>query len=183
MKLKTILILLAVSIVGCNNDDDEAAQVQQLSDEQITLNLIEYADAGAGINPELLIGEWDVVKFAYTADGKEISNVATVSGAWLKIPVEFNLGEEAWLLHCLNSAFYACSISGNLIEFEPLGSTYIYVPTPHLEFDMEFALDNAYSFVIKGNELIIYFKKIDDKDSLSKCTVIKNKNLLIFKKR
>ena len=85
-------------------------------------------------------------------------------------------------MQVVNSSSYVCSIEGNLIELSGGSSTYINVVSPHLEYDLIYAFENAYSFVIKGNELIIYFPKIDDKEKLSHCTVIKNKNLLILKK-
>ena len=143
---------------------------QLLSDEQISINLLKSGEA----DTELLIGKWELVKFAYTADGKKISNVATVSGDSLSIPAEY--------LWYVSESTYTCSISGNLIELA-LSSTSIDVEPPHIKYDVMFALSCAYSFVIKGDELIIYFKRVEDEKLLSSCTVIENKNLIIFKKR
>ena len=55
---------------SCNNDAVE----QPLSDEQITLNLSENENN----DPELLIGEWNIVEFAYTTDGKKILDVTNI---------------------------------------------------------------------------------------------------------
>jgi len=125
--------------------------------------------------------------FAYTEDGNKISNINNVSGGGLIIPIAptpvDNNVEERWTLQSWNTLLYTCSISGNLIELKLCGSTYVNVPSPHIEYDFTLALSNAYSFVIKGNELFIYFKKVENKDLLSNCTVIENKNLLILKKR
>ena len=155
---------------------------EPLSDEIISFNLSESGK----IDPELLIGEWEAIKFAYTADGNKISDVVEITDGWLTIPVAttpiVDDGTGQWVLCVVNAIMYSSSIEGNFIELLRKGSTYVYVVSPHLEYDLEYAFDNAYSFVIKGNELIIYFRKTEDKEILSHCTVIKNKNLLILKK-
>ena len=168
-----------------------------LSDELISFNLSENGKT----DPELLIGEWDAVAFAYTTDGNKISNriaipsqsawtedgkPITIPGARLTIPSTAawidDDGTDLWDLRVLNTIWYTCSISGNLIELICHASTCINVVTPHIECDMNVSFGNAKSYVIKGNELIIYFTRIDDKDLLSHCTIIENKNLLILKK-
>ena len=123
----------------------------------------------------LLIGKWDVVKFAYTANGNEISDITAISKAMLTIPfavtpVENNL-EDRWRLYCVNSIWFVSSLSGNLIELAMRGSTFVNVPDDHEENYIVLALINAYSFVIIDDELIIYF------------TGIEGKNLLILKKQ
>ena len=178
MKLfKFIPILMIFFFWSCQHEAD------QLSDEQISINL----SIGGEINPELLIGEWDCSKFAYTADGIKISNVAAVSSGFLTIPTTSTPidddGAGRWGLSVINSMGFIYSLEGNRIELKQRGSTYIYVFSPHEEFDLISALNNAYSFVIKGNELMIHFQKVEDKEELSYCTVIKDKNLLILKKR
>ena len=181
-KLAIPCIVCLLFCLSCQNKFDE-----MLSDEQISSNLLTMGDIGGSIDPELLIGEWEFVKFAYTADGKKISNAITVLGGRLTIPIAptpvEDDGSERWGLHCVNSMGFICSISDNLIDLSLRGSTYIYVLSPHIEYDLIYAFTNAYSFVINGNELIIHFKKVEDRNLLSNCTAIENKNLIIFKKR
>ncbi|MCL2739098.1 MAG: hypothetical protein FWE30_06595 [Bacteroidales bacterium] len=189
MNLSTVTAIPCMACLllclSCQNEPNPT--IEPLSDEQISSNLLTMGGIDGSIDPQHLIGEWNLVKFAYTADGKEISNITTVSGGWLKIlfaptPVEHCVSDR-WMLHCTNTMNYTCSISGNFIELEGRGSTYIHVPLPNIEIDAERAFANAYSFVINGNELIIHFKRIDDKKTLSNCVAIENKNLIIFQKR
>ena len=152
-------------------------------DAEISHNLMKMGS----VEPELLIGEWDILKFAYTADGEIISNESNFKNNFkLKIPAAptpiDDDGSGRWRLSARNSIYFICTLDGNLIDIEFRLSTYMNVPAPHEEYDASFALANAYSFVIKGNELIIYFPKIKDKGLLSQCTLIEGKNLLILKK-
>ena len=126
------------------------------------------------IDPALLIGEWDCVKFAYTEDGKTISDVAAISRGHLEIPfaptpVENN-PEDRWSFHhTYNTSYFICSISGNLIELKLDGYSFAaFLPE---ELAIIFALENAYSFAVKDDELMIYFAKGD------------HWNLLILKKQ
>ena len=158
-----MIILLCYS---CKN----ALETDQLqSDESISLNL----SNGGEVDYELLVGEWDLINFAYTKDGKKISDASIISKGCFTIPyvptpIDSKVDERCRLDHT-NSIWFICSIYGNLIKFDPQGSTYILAPQE--ENEIVEALSNVYSFVIKGNELIVYF------------TGVKNKNLLILKKR
>jgi uncharacterized protein YcfL len=113
----------------------------------------------------LLVGEWDCIKFAYTADGKTILDINTLSKGRLVIP---NM-EDKWVFVHTNEIFYDHSLSGNSIKLTMNGSTFI--NPPQEEIDICEALKNAYSFAIKDHELMIYFTGDD------------NKNLLILKKQ
>ena len=167
---------------------------QPLSDEQISFNLSENGE----IDPELLIGEWDCIKFAYTADGSKISNISEISGrASLTIPNEpfieniedisgdwERIRNSQWSLTCLNWFPMFCSSSDkNKIEVKITCDTQVMVYAPHVEYDLSYALSKAHSFIIKGNELIFYFPRVDNEYLLSRFEVIKkNKtNLIIFK--
>ena len=219
MKLKTlkllILFFLAASVARCSDETTEL-----LSDEQISSNLLLMGDDDGSVDPALLIGEWNIVKFAYTADGNKISNITdiTVDSRYdieliashngisideaidivrpkLLIPA-YNIewiasqrgisidevteellnqfGKETsmndiWGLSAGNSSSWICSLSGNLINLTCCFSTTVR-PTDLGEVIID-AFSNAYSFVIKGDELIIYFAGD------------KKKNLLISKKR
>ena len=126
----------------------------------------EIPSDGGDIDPALLIGEWDCIKFAYIAEDEMISDVAVLSKGHIVIP---NL-ENKWKFVHMNEIFYNHSLSeGNLIKLTMSGSTFIMPPQE--EIDICEALENAYSFDIKNNELMFYF------------TGIENKNLLILKKR
>ena len=184
LKLTALCMLCTLFCWSCdtkNIEDD-----QQLSHETISTNLLnsELAD----IDPALLIGEWELIKFAYTADGNKISNAKTISSVsnvgqpYDKIltirdddPMQYisdaPLGISGpWILAHHNH-FY--SISGNLIKFSRFSEA-MYASLLHITdegYEVLNALTNTYSFVIKGNELIIHF------------TGMKNKNLLILTKR
>jgi len=176
-----LLLMLVISVTGCNKDEEDAVQKQI---EQITQNLSDSNE----LNPELLVGTWKPVKFAYTADGKQISDITALKStnfifAIPTLPTSVKHNEDdKWSLACINTFGYTYSLNGNLIELKLNGSTYIYVIPPHEEHDVTIAISNARSLVVKGNELIIYFTKVKDKKLLSYCTVIEDKNLLILKK-
>jgi len=161
----------------------------------ISSNLLKDGD----IDPKLLIGEWDLVRFAYTTDGNIISNVADITIdpfhdiEWiasqngisidevvdmlkpkLKIPDPpcslKNESDDPWVLSVCNISTWICSLSSNLISLKNFGSTLKHCPNS-AENDVCFSLINAHSFVIRNDELIIHF------------TGDENKNLLILKKR
>ena len=177
LKLSNVLLLmLAISITGCNKDEEDS--VQQLSNEQIeqiTLNLSKNDEVGY----ELLTGKWKPIKFAYTADGIKVSDVATISAKYtFNVPDEYRNSSDSFSFddELLGPMFftnfsYFYSRSSNLISYA--GGFNSQVILPNITDDdrnVSRTLTNACSFVVKGNELIIYF------------TGDKNKNLLILKK-
>ena len=125
--------------------------------------------------PALLIGGWDFVTYAYTEDGITISDVPTEPKGYLQIKdAKVNSFERQWEFKYENTSYYECYSSGSLLELSFRGSTLIYIPDKQErenEGNLTTAIRNAYSFVIKGDELILYFTGTDDK------------NLLILKKR
>jgi len=163
-----LLAVIIISFTGCK--EEENIEKDEIS-ETIAANLLKQGTA----DPELLLGEWSLIKFAYTPDGNEISdrriisyNVQPIEHPYLRIPsaptpIENNL-DDRWCLNYGNSIWYVCSLTDHLIKLEPCGSTYVGVPPE--ETEVYGALSRAYSFVIKGNELLIYFKKGDDKNLL-----------------
>jgi len=168
---KVILAFTLIGIICSCQSKNEADQPDPLS-ELISSNLLKDGT----IDPKLLIGEWDCIKFAYTADGNEILKETALSGGKLTIPVAstpekyLENRELLWCFGYINSCGLYCSLSGSSIKLELVYCTYVYVKPPHEEYDIRSALMNAYSFVIKGDELIFYFKGTEDK------------NLLILKK-
>ena len=174
--ITAFLLILAVSSVSCSEKEID----KPLSDdEQISANL---ARSGS-FNPALLVGEWNIVRFAYTADGNSFSDVAAISRAGISIRDTFdeNHARDCGFnpeyldilldLYVVNWMGYFGSLSGYLINFKFCGSTLVNVVPPHEEVDISFALGNARSFVVRNDELIIYF------------TGLEYKNLLIFKRR
>ena len=160
-----VLILIGILCVTCQSKNEAN---QTLSDEQISFNL----SKDGKIDPTLLIGEWNLVKFAHTTDGKKTSDVVDISRGRLIIPfaptpIEKN-EDERWRLDHSNSNWFICSLNENLIKLELRGSTYM-LGTPE-EDEIVNAFINAYSFVIKDEKLIIYFAGVE------------NKNLLILKR-
>ena len=170
-----------------------SCQNYPLSDEQIAFNLSKKGKN----NPELLVGEWDCMKFAYTEDGNKITNVKDISNlgfennsvdkgflAWYKVGIsnldaahiaqmvnDAPLGLFGPLMFGTNNHFYL--ISDNLMFFSRF-SDYVYaiaLTETNEVRDVQFALRNTYSYVVKGNELIIHFKGVE------------KRNLLILEKR
>ena len=158
-----------ISLTGCTKEKEP---------DTIAANLLKQGTA----NPEHLIGRWYFVKYAYTKDGNTISDrdavvmhsyppivpLPTLTIPFAPTPAENNL-EDSWHFGYYNSIWYVCSLNNHLIKLTKRGFTLIKAPPNEAEIDSAFI--NAYSFVIKGNELIIYFKGENDK------------NLLIFKKQ
>ena len=167
------------------------------NDENIGfINKIDLSKQGSN-KPELLIGKWNIIAFAYTEDGNKISDVAAISKGSLTIPcaitpIEYiwdDLWDDPilWKLSCGTTSWYSCSLFDNIIELKHKGSTYQYIIPPNETLDIIFALTNVYSFVIKGDMLIFYFtgieKYLTGDNSNYYTEKIKNKNLLILKKQ
>jgi hypothetical protein len=203
LKFITILLILLGSFSSCKGKESKGKH-DLISSDLLKTDSVEY---------EMLIGEWNIINFAYTDDGKKISNktvipidstydiewIASYNGKSieevidalrpkLKIPNppitppenEWNYWDDAneqwvmnsnvlWHLSVCNESMWICSLSGNLINLTNFGSTLKNCPDS-VENDVYFALINAHSFVIRGDELIIYF------------TGNENRNLLILKK-
>ena len=142
-----------------NNADDELNNL-------ITSNLSKQGVS----DPKSLVGEWDFIKYAYTEDGDIVSDVVTISNGYLKIvaPKLINMTDR-WLFKNVNENFYDFSLSGNLVKLRFRTGTY--AMPPQEEMDIMTALDNAFGFVIIGDELLIYYTGAEDK------------NLLVLKKR
>jgi hypothetical protein len=189
-------MMMALFCWSCQSNLDSPQDDENgipLSDEEIASNLVKMGR----IDPELLIGEWDAIKFAYTSDGKKISDVVNIKSAWLEIPVAptgsgwevYNdeadacKSSEAWGLGCINGSRWLCSLSGNLIKFLFCGTTKIGVPIQHEEWDIVYAFNNSCSFVIKGNELMIFFTEDEEGKDFPSIAGNKKINLIIFKKR
>ena len=153
--MKRILFMSLISsllmITACSNDMEQN-------------ETIEIPPLSGDIDPALLIGKWDCIKFAYIAEDKTISDVTVLLKGHIVIP---NM-EDRWIFVYMNEIFYDHSLSGNLITLTASGSSF--AMPPQEETDICEALANAYRFTIKDNELMVYF------------TGDENKNLLIFKR-
>ena len=163
MRVKTknivlVLLTLGLSIFGCNKDKGKG------DDELHDLILSNLLKNGA-IDAALLRGDWDCIRFAYTTDGNTISDVTTLSTGFVSIQDVANL----WLVYHTHEHHYDCLISSHLISLSLNGSTFVML-TPE-EMDITYSLENAYGFVMKADELMIYFTGVD------------SKNLLILKKK
>ena len=175
-------IALCILFTNCGNQGTEEYDTKEneMDHDMISSNLLEIGDA-LSFDPNLLIGEWESVKFAYTLDGNKISNVANISNCQITIADAILWYEDDELPdHEIFLYFKVCSYAysrsgnnGNNIKFihEKSACFAIEVPWTNDEMEVDKALRNVYYFVFINNELIIYF------------TGDKNKNLLIFKKR
>ena len=159
----------------CNKDE-------LLSKEEIASNLA----ARGKIDSELLVGEWEITRFSFTADGKKISNATdississlpshdkkvSISAPKQLIDEQFNPDGITLLpLDFYHTTLYY-SISGHLMIYK---GGYQFATIASITDDGHAiceALKNAYSFSIKDNELIILF------------IGAKYRNLLILKKQ
>ena len=170
----SLLIMMSIIFWSCNE--------LEMDNEHVVKNLSKNGKNA----PELLIGEWELVKFAFTADGKKISNEKDISDLalmWgdkvLQIsyddPLQYIKDAPSDLFgpfHIMNS-YHFYSISGNRITFSRYSDNTFGIDIHITDegHNVLNALKNTYSFVIKGDELIIYF--IGEE----------NRNLLILKKR
>ena len=131
-----------------------------------------------------ILSEWEPIKFAYSANGENYEDISVIPNNIAKpfnemakrITVyEGNAGftvNELTTITCrFSTEYYFYSISNNLIKLTDFRNP-LYVDIHYTDeaFDIMCALRNVYSFVIKGNELFVYF------------TGLKDKNILIFKK-
>lgn len=184
LKITALLLTLAGGLASCNEIEGK-----KLPSDQIATNL---AQKGS-FDQELLIGKWKPIRFAYTADGMNISDVATISNGSLRvssiiekdsIECEYDLKTLQWHLNYINWQRFLVSLSDYFVVNPRLcGSTMIFVGVGSKEHDLTFALANAYSFTIRGrgSELIIYFH--GDEELWRDYFAIKEpKNLLILKK-
>ena len=194
-----MFVALCILLANCGNQGSEEYDTEEneMVHDMISSNLLKIGD-DVTIDPALLIGEWDCVKFAYTADGIKIFDVVKITSATLVIPVAptepvcevydqetgMHSQTERWILQRIyNGGSWLCSLSGNLINLTFCGATKMGVPNPHEENDIVWALDNAKSFVIKGNELMIFFTGDEENKGFTSIAGERKINLLILKKR
>jgi len=193
MKTKNVIIAIVLFLVGsfsaCCNEEG-----QRNKHDIISSNLLR----NGSVDTNLLVGEWNIAWFAYTTDGKKISNrteipidptldiewIASQNGISITEAVEMVrprltipfkeqndvVCEGLWTVSVCNTSCWDYSINNNLINLELFGSTLKNCPYP-AEDEVFRALSNAHSFVVRNDELIIYF------------TGVENRNLLIFKGR
>jgi len=128
-----------------------------------------------------IFGEWEIMKFAYSEKGQKISNETLIPNeakSYLSVGQTHRLLKEGNLEFSTTAISWAYgnyyySIDGNSMKYlESRYPEYIYLYLRQTDTgkDIEHALTNTQSYVIQGNELIIYFTGLNDK------------NLLILKK-
>ena len=190
--LFTLPLLLVMIIAGCSK------KKEPLSDRQVTINLAGDWE----FNKELLLGMWKPVYFAYTDDGKQISERKDVAIS-LDCTVEitdrgtddgliFTFFEIYRMLYTTSSYFArlttkqyvyigAGMYNGAGLQYDTfngldnmiantIGPDFKRVELNYGELNIYTVLEKAYGFVIRKDELFIYF------------TGNKNVNLLILKK-
>ena len=194
-KQKGAIVILCIAWMflfwSCRNKNEADDQLPEpLSDELISLNLSEN-----GVNAtDLLIGEWEINSFAYTADGRKISKVTSISNVavgmtlnhiYMSVPIEefliSNHASEPWLcMYDLSSILifdfaYSSllySLSENLMNYITRYSPWtISVSFTEDGKDVINALMHAYSFVVKGDQLMIQFTGVEKRNLLilTKC--------------
>ena len=135
-------------VVGEGGNVDESED----EDQTATFDSIAANLSKKGSNdPELLVGEWICIKFAYTDDGNTISDVDVIPAG-----VRFVISDLShWVFTYFHSWRVVPSISGNLMGLR-IAENPVATPLPD-ETNMFTRIENAYSFVIQGDELIVFF--------------------------
>jgi len=162
-----LLTVCLMGVVACKNNEPKDKQM-------IASNLLRKGS----LDVNLIVGEWNCIKFAYTTDGNKISSVANISNCVVNIGDASFCGttDDELPSHNLSVYFKICCFpylqSSNIINFIQDKSACFAILEPYTddEIEVDKALRNAYSFIIRGDELIIHF------------IGVKNKNLLILKK-
>ena len=147
----------------------------------ITILLI-CCSCQSNMENELIVGKWKLMKFAYSVNNQTIANETLIlneekdsnADAYCVYisPDEKNLefGTSSMVVEWFPIYFYY-SIEGSSMEFlEIRNPSYIYRMYTDTGNDILHALNNTQKYVIKGNEMSIYF------------TGLKGKNVLILKK-
>jgi len=171
-KFTAFLLMLAGGLSSCNGNENTKNDL--LPPELIASNLAK----NGGFDPELISGEWRLVKFAHTTNGNIATCLRTydiLGGAHYGVLQALDLTTETgipiWLFGYISSFRVEYSISyPNLIELSLFQTSFDW-PNSQQQDTVVFALNNAYSFILRNDELIIHF------------TGKENKNLLIFKKQ
>jgi hypothetical protein len=120
-----------------------------------------------------LIGEWSITKFAYT-DGNNILNEVIISNCMDSTINISDAVDYAFSMY-FKICNYVYSRSGDRITYIQKKSSCWQVIVSWTDEEMEIAnaLQNAYKFVIKNNELMIYFTGNETKNLL----ILKNDKL------
>jgi len=139
---------------------------------------------GEGYSYREIVAKWELVKFAYTVDGENYKDIAVISKisepsysinekiiTVLHGNLNFTVNELTTTTLIFTTEYYFYSISDNSIRLTDYRNPlYVNINYTDDAFDVMHALKYAQSYIIKDNELFIYF------------TGLKNKNLLILKK-
>ena len=104
---------------------------------------------------ELLIGNWRWKTFAYTKDGDTISELDSI---FVNMSLEIEGYYSSWYLKYTNKWIVHALISNHFIN---LRCSNPYATPLNDERNLIACFEKAYSFVIKDNELIIYFTDND----------------------
>ena len=162
-----IFVFIGFLSWSCQNKG-EADLSEPLSDELISINLSKNGKT----DPELLIGEWDAIKFAYTADGTKFSHSKNISSDYvINMSDYFSYDDEHLGVVLFANCGYHYSRKGNLISVLESNCFAAIIPLTDDDSKIYGTLNNAYCFVIKDNDLIIHFIGAE------------KSNLLILKKR
>jgi hypothetical protein len=175
-----ILLTFIVGLVSCNDYDKESKENKKAMSN---LNLTDYES----VDPMRLVGDWELIKFAYTEDENRITDIRAISECSsnsISITEAVSVQDDDLPDYAFSVFFKVCKYAYSLksLSTYDLGPNYVLnqkesfcfavlVPYTDDEIEIDNALRNIYSFFIKDDELIIQFARAKDK------------NLLILKKR
>ena len=181
-KITTIIVAVATvyfSFWSCKSDNQD--DLDHLDHEYIASNLLAMAGNDVFIDPAMLVGEWVIIEFAFTADGKKISTTKVIPprdivfGEARKYQIfiynepynEFILSphliEQFGLTNLIGPwvfgyDYFYFSKSGNKISYaidvSPFDINIFYTDE---QLEIIHALRNTHSLFVRDNELIIYF--------------------------
>jgi hypothetical protein len=168
------------------NEDENSQNVGEIPQNEEELQAI-FGTYAANLSrqgsndPNHLIGKWIFKKFAYTADGNEISDLIDIYPLdFIDMPDNVKARLHYWTLSIpdLNRPWTARHvnqwrveflINGNLIQLGAYTITYALLNGSREDRLLSY-MSSAYSFVIKDDELLFFITGVEDT------------NLIIFKK-
>lgn len=143
-----ITLLLITTTTSCKKDTTTICE-----------NLLEEGSADA----TLLKGEWEFGYFAYTPNGERIKKDDEILSSWMEIKdiCNGNNSDTCYMyFQSSNRIRYIYKLENNNgISFSMFGSTFA-MPSQE-EIKLTNALENAFCYVIKDNELLFHYKEDD----------------------
>ena len=147
-----------------------------------TIMLMICCSCQSNIEDELIVDKWKLMKFAYSENDQNITNETLILNeekddsedaynVYVSLDEQnLEFGTTTLIIHWFPISFYYSIDGGSMELLEARQTEYIYRIYTDTGNDILHALNNTQKYVIKGNEMSIYF------------TGLKEKNVLILRK-